>query len=174
MDILDIIKGRRSIREYIDKDIEPADLEKILEAGRWAPSGLNNQPWKFGVLENKDSLKGLSKFTKYSKILQDARLAICVFLDYEFVYNRDKDLLAIGACIENMLLEAHSLGIASCWLGEIINRKNEVQEFLNIGKDLELMAVVAFGFSAERLTESCRKSLKALLVKSLGKIEKNR
>lgn len=172
MDILDTIKTRRSIREYLDKDIGRENLTKILEAGRWAPSGLNNQPWKFLVLDGKDSLKALSKFTKYSKIIEDANLAICIFLDYEFVYNRDKDLLAIGASIENMLLEAHSLGIASCWLGEIINRKNEVQEFLNIDKDLELMAVVAFGFSAERLTESCRKSLKTLLIKGLGTIRK--
>lgn len=174
MDILDTIKTRRSIREYLNKEIERKAIERILEAGRWAPSGLNNQPWKFLVVEDKDVLKGLSKFTKYSQIIQGARLAICVFLDYEFVYNRDKDLLAIGASIENMLLEAHSLGVASCWLGEIINRKNEVQEFLNIDRDLELMAVVTFGFSAERLTESCRKSLKTLLIKSSGTIGKKR
>lgn len=164
MDFLRVIRERRSIREYQDKPLPKGALEKILDAGRWAPSGLNNQPWRFFVIENRDKLLSLSKFTKYAAIIANARLALCVFLDYGSLYNRDKDIMAVGACIENMLLAAHALGVASCWLGEIINRKKEVQEFLKIDEDLELMAVVTLGISAQDLSESCRKDIKSLLI----------
>lgn len=60
--------------------------------------------------------------------------------------NRDKDLMAIGACIQNMCLEAHSLGIGTCWLGEILNKKDEVLNYLGLGKDLELSAVITLGY----------------------------
>ncbi|MFH1578307.1 MAG: nitroreductase family protein [Candidatus Omnitrophota bacterium] len=46
-DILDIIKHRRSIRKYTKKLPKDTDIERLLEAARWAPSGLNNQPWRF-------------------------------------------------------------------------------------------------------------------------------
>ena len=55
--ILDQIRLRRSIRNYTDKNIPASVINQILEAGRWAPSGLNNQPWRFLVIKNKDILK---------------------------------------------------------------------------------------------------------------------
>ena len=60
MDILDIIRQRRSIREYKKDMPEDSDIEKILEAGRWAPSGLNNQPWRFLVIKEKAKKNGLA------------------------------------------------------------------------------------------------------------------
>jgi len=50
MGILRLIKGRRSVRKFKKKTVSKQIVEKILEAGRWAPSGLNNQPWRFMVL----------------------------------------------------------------------------------------------------------------------------
>ncbi|MBU4341978.1 MAG: nitroreductase family protein, partial [Candidatus Altiarchaeota archaeon] len=52
MEILDIIKNRRSVREFLDKEVDDSLIEKILEAGRWAPSGLNNQPWRFVIVRD--------------------------------------------------------------------------------------------------------------------------
>ena len=165
MDLLDIIRQRRSIREY-KKEMPPQPkIDKILEAGRWAPSGLNNQPWRFLVIEDKDKRDGLSKFTKYGKIIKDAPLVIVICMDIVDSYNRDKDLMAIGACIQNMCLEAHSLGLGSCWLGEILNKKKQVCEYLKLDSDLELLAVLTIGSPDEDVTEGCRKSLKNLMIK---------
>lgn len=164
MDTLDIIRQRRSIREYKKDMPKDADIEKVLEAGRWAPSGLNNQPWRFLVVKDEEKKDGLSKFTKYSRIIRNAPLVIIVCMDIADSYNRDKDLMAIGACIQNMCLQAYSLGLGTCWLGEILNKKQEVTNFLKLGEDLELMAVVTVGYSAEDITEGCRKSLKNLMI----------
>jgi len=164
-DILDIIKQRRSIREYKKKIPPEEDIEKILEAGGWAPSGLNNQPWRFLVIKDKAEKNKLSGFTRYGDIIKDAPVVIVVCMDIADSYNRDKDLMAIGACIQNMCLEAHSLGLGTCWMGEILNRKTEVCKFLNLDKELELMAVVTLGYSGEDITKGCRKPLKELKIR---------
>ena len=165
MDLLNNIRQRRSIREYKKELLPKPKIDKILEAGRWAPSGLNNQPWRFLVIDDKEKKDGLSKFTKYGEIIKDEPLVIVICMDIADSYNRDKDLMAIGACIQNMCLEAHSLGLGSCWLGEILNKKKEVGEYLKLDSDLELMAVLTIGYPDEDITEGCRKSLKNLMIK---------
>jgi len=165
MEILNEIRQRRSIREY-KKDI-PADekIEKILEAARWAPSGLNNQPWRFLVIKDRTKKDGLAQFTKYGDIITDAPAVIIVCMDIADSYNREKDLMAMGACIQNMLLTAHNLGLGACWLGEILNKKQTVAKYLKLDADLEIMAVVTLGYPDEDVTEGCRKSLKSLIIK---------
>jgi nitroreductase len=164
MDILDIIRQRRSIREYKEEIPKNAEIDKILEAGRWAPSGLNNQPWRFLSIKDKEKKDGLAQFTKYGDIIKNAPAVIVVCMDVSDSYNRDKDLMAIGACIQNMLLEAHSLGLGTCWLGEILNKKEQVSKYLNLDEDLELLAVITLGKPDEGLTEGCRKTLKSLMI----------
>ncbi len=164
MDTLDAIRQRRSVRQYKKKLPSENDIKTILEAARWAPSGLNNQPWRFLIIKDKVKKDGLAKFTKYGEIIKDAPLTIVVFIDNADSYNREKDLMAIGACIQNMMLEAYSKGLGACWLGEILNRKKEVIEYLDLNEDLELMAVVTLGYGDEEITKSCRKPLKNLIL----------
>ena len=161
MDVGNAIRQRRSIRQYTNEMPKKEDVKKILEAAIWAPSGLNNQPWKFKVIEDKPQKDGLAEFTKYSKIVKNAPLVICVFLDNSATYNRDKDVMAVGAAIENMLLTACELGLAACWLGEILNKASQVQDYLKTDSDYELMAVVTLGFSDEEVTKGCRRAFKS-------------
>jgi nitroreductase len=117
-----------------------------MESGLWAPSGRNNQPWKFAVIRD-STLKGsLSSFTHYGSVIKNAPVCIAVFLDHARVYDRTKDVQAVGASIQNMLLTIHSMGLGGVWLGEILKNKEKVGELLGAGKDLELMAVVALGY----------------------------
>ncbi len=163
MKVDEVIKQRRTIRQYLDKVPGDEDIRRIIEAAIWAPSGLNNQPWKFQVLKD-DRKNGLAKFTKYARIIKDAPVAICVFLDNGATYNRDKDLMAVGACIQNILLQAYELGLATCWLGEIINKKQAVEKYLQADSDYELMAVIALGYADEEVTRGCRKNLKSFIL----------
>lgn len=161
--VCDAIKRRRSIRVFLKKDISKEDVKTILEAARWAPSGLNNQPWNFLVLE-KDKKNKISRFTHYDKVVESADKIILVFLDKERSYNREKDFLAIGAAIQNMLLCAYSIGISTCWLGEILNKKEDIRKYLKLDKSKELTTVIALGFSEEK-AKSTRKALKNILLK---------
>lgn len=159
----DLVKNRRSVRKYTDRAPRGEDIENILEAGRWAPSGLNNQPWKFLVTEDRDTKDGLAGFTESGAVIKSAAAVICVYLDKDAGYNRDKDIMAIGACIQNMLLRAESLGLGACWLGEILNRKKGAEKYLKAGRGYELMAVIAIGYPAEK-PSGRRKALKKLMV----------
>ncbi len=158
-DILQPIKSRRAIRKYKPEPVPQELIDEILEAGRWAPSGLNNQPWKVMIISDEAQKNELSSFTKYAKIIQSAPVAICVFLDNNQTYSRDKDLMAIGAFTQNMWLEAHSLGLGCCWLGEILNQKEAVHKFLKLDKNLELAAILTVGFP-DQSPKGLRKELK--------------
>jgi nitroreductase len=164
LDILEIIKSRRSIRKFDDSAVSEGLLEKILDAGRWAPSGLNNQPWRFAVIRDAALKDMLSQLTHYSRIIKGSQVLIAVFLDNSVSYDRTKDVQAIGACLQNMLLEAHSLGLGGVWLGEILKNKEQIREILGLTKDLELMAVIALGQPAESPRTGKRKELKDLIV----------
>ncbi|MCM8801607.1 MAG: nitroreductase family protein, partial [Candidatus Omnitrophica bacterium] len=91
-DMLSLIKARRSIRRYKAKMPEEKIIKKVLEAGRWAPSGLNNQPWRFMVIKKSSIKDRLANFTNYGKIVKEAPLAIAVFLDKENSYHYEKDI----------------------------------------------------------------------------------
>ncbi len=164
MDILEVIKTRRSIRSFEETAIPEEMLEHVLEAGRWAPSGLNNQPWRFAVVRDSAVRGNISELTRYSGIVKNAPVLIVVFLAGKECYNRTKDVQAIGACIQNMLLEAHSIGLGCVWLGEIIKSGEEIRKILALEDDLELMAVLALGYPRKEPGKVGRKELKDLIV----------
>ena len=164
--IISLIKKRRSIRKYTNATIPETDILSILESGRWAPSGLNNQPWKFVIITNLSAKVLISDLTAYSRIIRESSSCIAVFYDQASGYDRDKDIMAIGACIQNMLLAAQSLGIGSVWLGEILNKKEKFNELVAVSREYELMAVIALGYPDEE-PESTRKSLRNLIINRL-------
>jgi nitroreductase len=164
LDILEIIRSRRSIRKFDDSPVPEDLLEKVLDAGRWAPSGLNNQPWRFAVIGDAALKDMFSRLTHYSRTIKGSQLLIAVFLDNSVSYDRTKDVQAIGACIQNMLLEAHSLGLGGVWLGEILRNKEQIEIILGLKKDLELMAVIAMGYPAESPKTVKRKELHDLII----------
>jgi nitroreductase len=167
MDILEAIYTRRSVRDFTDEPVTPEQVKEILKAGSWAPSGLNNQPWRFVVVRSTDKRRELAGLTKYRRVIEGAPLAIAVFCDREVMYNDTKDHQAMGACLQNMLLAAHGLGLGGVWLGEILNRSAEVNTVLELPTRYELMAVLAVGHPASRNQRSSRKGMQDLLLEEL-------
>ncbi|MBD3245672.1 MAG: nitroreductase family protein [Candidatus Omnitrophica bacterium] len=163
MEVEKAIRERRSVRTYRSQEVKEETVRRILDAGRWAPSGLNNQPWKFLVLEKacKDSL---AEYTKYGEVIRSSARVILVFLDREESYHYEKDLLAVGACVQNMLLEIHSCRLGGCWLGEILNRREAVHAKLEIPGHLQLEAVIAVGVPGGGTQAGVRKELGALWI----------
>jgi nitroreductase len=162
--MLEIIRTRRSIRKFNPVEVADLTIDTIIEAGTWAPSGLNNQPWKFLVVKEKEMLNKLSQYTHYSHIIKNAAACIAVFLDTKTSYHREKDIQAIGACLQNMLLSIHHLGLGGVWLGEILKNRKQVEKFLAVPDGVELMAVVALGHPAEKPGKGTRKSLDQVIL----------
>jgi len=150
--VLAAIRERRSIRKFSDQPVAATDIRVILEAGRWAPSGLNNQPWRFlVVLPDDPRHQALAACTKYDVIVLHSGALICVFLEKSLMYHPMKDYQGAGACIQNLLLATHALGLGAVWLGEIVNQAPRVFETLGLDPEqLELMAVLALGHPATK------------------------
>jgi len=163
MSIFDAIRDRRSIRDFLDKEVTDEQIEQILEAGRWAPSGLNNQPWRFVVIKNEEIKRCVADCTRYSSTIKAANMLIAVFLDSNVMYDRTKDVQSIGACIQNMLLVIHELGLGACWMGEILNQRQDVEKLLEVPDNLELMVVLAIGYPTPGNRTSSRKYLDELI-----------
>jgi nitroreductase len=164
MELLEGIYSRRSVRNHTGQPVTREEITEILKAGSWAPSGLNNQPWRFVIVQGSGKRLELAKLTKYRRIIENAPVSIAVFCDRTAMYNDMKDHQSIGACLQNMLLAAHALGLGGVWLGEIVNRGAEVRTLLEQPELMELMAVIALGHPAERSQGPGRKKLEELIV----------
>jgi nitroreductase len=167
MDLLEGIYTRRSVRQYTSQPVEREQLLEVIKAGMWAPSGLNNQPWKFVIVTKEEARAKLAHLTKYGFIIEKAPASISVFLDKSAMYHEVKDHLAMGACIKNMLLAAHSLGLGAVWLGEILRNADAVRRLLGVPETMELMAVVAIGHPAAQKRSSNRREIKEVLLKEI-------
>lgn len=118
-DILDIIESRRSIRKFKNQMIEPQLLEKVLKAGTFAPSGKNRQASIILAITNKEVRDRLSRICATLRGLDEnsdpfyGAPVVCVVLASKDVPTYIYDGSVV---MENMLLEAHSLGLGGCWI----------------------------------------------------------
>jgi nitroreductase len=165
LDILEGIFSRRSVRNYTSESVGGDHVLEIIKAGMWAPSGLNNQPWRFVVIKDGMLREGLAQLTKYSRVLKEAPIAIVVFIDHGAMYNDVKDHQSVGACIQNMLLAAHAMGLGAVWLGEILKNADKVRVLLDLSDNLELMAVIALGHPQKTDQESSRRDIGEMLIR---------
>ncbi|MHA1147873.1 MAG: nitroreductase family protein [Promethearchaeota archaeon] len=161
IEYLEFIKSRKSIRSFVFKKIPERIIKEILDCGRWAPSGLNNQPWKLCIVAHPTVKRMLAELTKYGGIINAAFVNIIVFLDLQKGYNRIKDIQACGAFMQNILLAINAFPeLGGVWLGEILNQKAKVNEIFKLNKEkYELMGVIALGYVdevAERKKEKKR------------------
>lgn len=152
MKLIQIMKNRRSIRKYTGEKVSKDQLNQILQAGLLAPSSKNIRPVEFVVIEEKNTLKKLSKSKKAGAgMLSDASCAIVVIGDTRKADAWIEDCsLAMGY----MLLMAENLGIAACWvqirLRKTLLRKDAsvyVKELLGIPDYYEVEAILSLGIA---------------------------
>ena len=106
--------------------------------------------------ESRESYDRSNQEKEIGSIIENAPVRIAVFLDHSRVSDRTKDVQAVGASIQNMLLTIHSMELGGVGLGEILQNKEKVEELLRVDKDLELMAVVALGHPNGRALRSAK------------------
>ncbi len=139
---LEILKTRRSIREYSDKEIPKELLEKIVEAARFAPTARNVQPWEFVVVTQMPTLKKLAELAENGRFLAQAKACITVFCADTKYYLEDG---CAATC--NILLAATALGIGSCWVaGDKKPYCTQVAALLSVPDSYKLVSLVSLGW----------------------------
>jgi len=156
MDVLEAIKGRRSVRKYQKEPISEEQLVQILEAGRWAPSRGNSQPWKFIVLRNAQGRTDLAEAIPTGKFLAEAPLGIAVVVDPKASKHPEQEG---AAAIQNMLLAAYALGLGACWISVYgTDAEKKAKQILQTPDEEWLLSIVSIGHPAET-PEKGRKGL---------------
>lgn len=161
MDTLGIIKKRRSIREYSEKEIPKDVLEKVIEAARFAATARNVQPWEFIVITQPATLKKFSELAQNGRFLSKAKACIAVFCADTKYYLEDG---CSATC--NILLAAADLGIGSCWIaGDKKDYCAEMAKLLNVPAGYKLVSLVALGYpkSKDSFYAAEKKALKEVV-----------
>jgi nitroreductase len=153
-DILEIIKSRRNIKEFLPRFVDWDKLSRILDAGRHAPSCGNLQNWKFIVVIDADLKRQIAEaaLQQYEIIKAGAIIVVCAEPEKAERYYglRGERLYTIQNCaaaIQNMLLEAHSLGLGSRWIGAF--EEEMVKRLLGIPEEARPQAIIAIGYPKE-------------------------
>jgi nitroreductase len=147
MEVLEAIKTRRSIRKYTEGAMSEEQLGHILEAGRWAATKGNKQPWKFIILKDQTIRDELAAVLTTGKFLSQAPVGIAIAIKTD---NSPEAPLDGAAATQNMLLAAHALGLGACWISAYdMPSENEAKRILNIPEGERLLSVISIGYPAE-------------------------
>jgi nitroreductase len=151
MDVFEATQQRRSIRNYQDKPVEREKLERILEAGRLAPSAKNLEPWHFIAVTDPGKRKGLSGGT-WAKFLTQSPLVIVACGDKKA--SPDWYAIDVALAVENMVLVATSLGLGTCCVGSF--NEKDVKTALKIPENYEVLVMLAVGYPGNHMDLSSK------------------
>lgn len=154
--LFELIKKRRSIRKYKEKEIEKEKIEILLKAGLLSPSSRGLNPWEFIIVKDKEKLKLLSKAKHGAEFLKNSSLGIVIIANPKISDVWVEDCSIVSAIL---LLMAEDLGLGACWI-QIRNRKyNEsttandyVKSILKIPQHYEVEAIISIGYPDEKLS----------------------
>ena len=153
--MIEAIAKRKSIRSFADKKVEAEKVESLLRAAMRAPSGINGQPWEFVVVDDREVLTAMQKLSPGGRALQTAPLAIVV-LEKEIPFRIEKGLnwlgaQDLGACTENILLQAVEEGLGAGWMGVGPGTPGQaaLAELLGLPENVKPYSIVGIGYPAE-------------------------
>jgi nitroreductase len=150
-EMLSIIKSRRTIRRFKPDPIDEEKLKMILEAGRWAPSFSNLQPWKFIVTKDRHLKNELDKAAKENVLhlgINEAFVVILVCVDRRI--DPLHALEAGAAATQNMALAGHSLGLGVGWIGVWgTEAERAIQKIFQLSDTTRVVALLPIGYPAE-------------------------
>ena len=145
--LLEEIIKRKSVRAYMNKEVEKELLFEVLEAGRLAPSALNIQPWKFIVITDRNLREKLMVACDNQKFVGEASVVITACIvskGYNMGGWYDSAILDIGIALDHMTLEAVHLGLGTCWIGDF--NEESVKKLLHIPHKVRLAALLTLGY----------------------------
>ena len=154
MDILELIKERRSVKKYLDKAIPYIDMVKILEAGRWAPRAGNVHDIEFIVVRDRKQINEIANTSYGQYWINNSPLVIIIVSDIEkvrTVFGDQAEKFSIAnawATAQNMVLEAESIGISSCLIGSFDENKIKIK--FGIPNDRRVWVMITFGYMLEK------------------------
>lgn len=159
MELMEAIRGRRSTRSFLDRPVEEEKLEKILEAGRLAPSARNMQDWRFIVVRDEATRQRLAEAARNQEFVGQAPviIAACGTSDLVMTCGQPAYAVDVAIAVDHMTLAAFSLGLGSCWIGAFY--EDQVKKILGVPNEVRVVALLPLGYPEGPTPATPRKSL---------------
>lgn len=162
MDYYELIRTRRSVRNFAQRPVEEDKLMRVLDAARVAPSGKNAQAWKFIVVKEQELKEQIVKASKGQKFLAEADCIIVCAVNETEVYQKQGNYMTSFAldgaiALDHLILAAHSEGLGTCWIGAFF--EDQVKEILQIPDPYRVVAMTPLGYPAGEQRDLGRKAL---------------
>ena len=154
MDVWQAIETRRSVRKFQQIPVEMEKLRRIVDAGRLAPNGANQQPLKFRIVREPELVKQICRCVNWAIRItpqgipaetEEPTAFIAVLADTSIKPQGHQ--AEAGAAVENMLLAACAQGLGGCWMGAIDRAR--IMQIMQLGEPFALLFVIALGYPAE-------------------------
>lgn len=145
--MIQTILTRRSVRAFLAEDVPQDSVRKLLAAGFYAPSAMNQRPWHFVVLEG-DKLAGLLR--GLANAPKGAPLALVVCIDETLERMPRAGDSDAAAASQNILLAAHSLGLGGVWSAVLPGSASFVREYLGLPDGIRPYSVIPIGKPAQK------------------------
>ena len=143
---IEVMKSRVSVRKYEPKPIPREVLEDIIDCGRLAPSGRNQQAWTFVVITEPERLAQLAEMLPHGRFIGEAGAGILVFCAKDALCQIEDAC----AATENIIIAAQAHGLGSCWINSYRKPHSAaVGEFVGCPDDTELVTILSAGYPAE-------------------------
>ncbi len=142
MEVFEAVRTALAVRKYQDKPVPPDLVRRIIEAGRLTGSSMNGQPWRFIVIENRDTLRQLGALARTGPYVAQAPMAVVVAIE--------KTKFAVSdasRAVQSMVLTAWAEGVGSNWVGFL--GLTDVKSLLRIPNDLDVLAILPFGYPVQ-------------------------
>ena len=136
------IRARLAVRSFKPDPVPDGVVDKILKAGRWAPSSRNSQPWHMIVVRDRQTLAELASLTPSGGFIADASMAIAVAMD-----GARRAEFDAGRLIENMVLAGWDEGVGTCMVGAFDGAK--VKALLGIPESMDFVTAMPYGYPTE-------------------------
>jgi nitroreductase len=152
------VLGRRSIRRFTGDPVSETQLHTLIEAAMCAPSADDERPWHFVAIRDLSIRLKLAEVSPATHIIKDGQLAIVVCGDDSLQKQQGCWTLDCAAATENILIEAHFIGLGAVWLGvyPVEGRIQRIRNILVMPQNIVPFSIVAVGYPAEHKEFSSR------------------
>jgi nitroreductase len=150
MDVLGVIRTRKSVRKYLNRAVEKEKLTAILEAGRLAPSASNRQEWRFVIVNDGETKRKLAEAANRQSFVGEAPIVIVACAETDGHVMRCGQAcypIDVAIALDHITLAAVELGLGTCWVGAF--DENEVKRILSIPAEIRVVAIMPLGYPSD-------------------------
>ena len=164
MELMEVIRKRRSVRRYKPDPVPEEDIEYVLEAARLAPSWANTQCWHFVVVTDEDVKKEVARAGNGNRWTAKAPVIVVACADPAGPGARGdipNYLVDMGIAMEHLILAATERGLGTCWIGAF--HESKVKKALGVPGNIRVVASTPLGYPDEAPDPVSRKGLEEIV-----------